>query len=319
MTTETHRSHRRALKLSFGMLLLIAGLGAGTAPAYEAKTYCGDSGTWIQILGAGGSELDDSTASASYLVWRDGKARVLVDPGPGASLLFDLAQARYEDLEAIVVTNLEVGNSADLPAFARGALDTPRIEPLRVIGPSGSDAYPDIETFMGRLFGPEGVYPYLSDTLEGRYDGNRMLVTSVPARGRKVWSRFATENLKIGAVPVNHGAVPALAYRVDIGDERIVFTGDFNNEKATLATFAEGAEALIINHSIAESARGRDRDLYIRPSQIGRLAAQIDPRFVILGHRTGRTRGVESLSRQEIEKGYSGSLLFASDMECWGL
>ncbi len=32
-----------------------------------------------------------------------------------------------------------------------------------------------------------------------------------------------------------------------------------------------------------------------------------------------RTRGRETQSREAIEKHYQGSVIFANDMECWGL
>ena len=64
----------------------------------QADELCGDRGVWVQILGAGGPELDDGQAGSSYIVWNDGKARVLVDTGPGASVGFDQAGAKIEDL-----------------------------------------------------------------------------------------------------------------------------------------------------------------------------------------------------------------------------
>jgi hypothetical protein len=41
--------------------------------------------------------------------------------------------------------------------------------------------------------------------------------------------------------------------------------------------------------------------------------------MVILGHRMNRTRGRETLTTQAIEAHYQGSLIFANDLECWGL
>ena len=41
--------------------------------------------------------------------------------------------------------------------------------------------------------------------------------------------------------------------------------------------------------------------------------------MLILGHRMNRTRGRESQSREAIEAHYSGALIFADDLECWGL
>jgi ribonuclease BN (tRNA processing enzyme) len=55
------------------------------------------------------------------------------------------------------------------------------------------------------------------------------------------------------------------------------------------------------------------------PGQIGQIAAEAGVRMVVLGHRMNRTRGRETLTTQAIEAHYQGSLIFANDLECWGL
>lgn len=49
----------------------------------NAAEVCGKSGIALQVLGSGGPELQDKRASSSYLIWQDGKARVLIDSGGG--------------------------------------------------------------------------------------------------------------------------------------------------------------------------------------------------------------------------------------------
>ena len=73
--------------LNYPCLLSIVSILAGAAPvaAYDVRNYYGDTGVWVQTLGGGGPELDDEQASASYLIWQDGKARVLIDPAPGST------------------------------------------------------------------------------------------------------------------------------------------------------------------------------------------------------------------------------------------
>jgi hypothetical protein len=40
---------------------------------------------------------------------------------------------------------------------------------------------------------------------------------------------------------------------------------------------------------------------------------------LILSSRAKRTFGIESASKDAIEKSYKGPLIFANDLECWGL
>jgi len=308
----------RLRPLLFSALLL--SLLSNNAAAAPDQRYCGDNGVWLQILGAGGPELTDHQASASYVVWQDNVARLLVDTAPGSSVQFDKAGARIEDLDAIVFTHLHVDHSADFPAYIKGSFFAERTTPLKVFGPSGGGPYPDTTTFVERLIGPEGAYAYLADFLTFKSSGGyKVTATNVPSKGNRRWAKFRSDNIKLSAIPVNHGPVPAIAWRVEIGGHAIVFSGDFNNEKNVLGKFAKDADALVIHHAIPESARGTARKLHVTPSQIGRIAATANPRMVVLGHRMSRTRGVESLSREKIEENYTGSLIFANDMECWGL
>ena len=287
----------------------------------QADELCGDRGVWVQILGAGGPELDDGQAGSSYIVWKDGKARVLVDTGPGASVGFDQAGAKIEDLHAILFTNLNVDHTGDFPAFIQGSAFADRKEQLVVLGPdSNNPDYPDTETFIDRLIGPSGAFAYLKDYLTYKSSGGyRLRARNVPASGNRRWARFGNDEVKIAAIPVNRGTVPALAWRVDIGDMSVVFSGDFNNEKNVLPKFAKDADALIVTHAIPENSRGRQRETYALPSQLGRIASQAEARMLVLSHRMNRTLGRESQSRSHIEENYGGYVLFANDMECWGL
>ena len=300
--------------------ILIALLGSMTITGH-ADEVCGDTGVWLQILGAGGPELDDGQAGPSYLVWHDGKARALIDTGPGASVAFDKSNANFEDLQVIAFTHLHVDHTADFPAFVKGSYFLDRKDPLVVLGPdSNDDRFPDTETFVNRLIGPDGAYAYLSDFLTYKSSGGyRIRPRNVPSTGKRQWGRFANEHLKMFAIPVNHSFVPALAWRVEIGGMKIVFTGDFNNQKNVMPKFAEEADALVATHAIPEIARGAARELHALPSQLGRIAAQADARMLVLGHRMTRTRGRESQTRAKIEEHYDRFVLFANDMECWGL
>ena len=118
---------------------------------------------------------------------------------------------------------------------------------------------------------------------------------------------------------VHHGDMPSVAWRVEVGGHAIVFTGNFSNRKDVVAGFAKGVDALVIHLAIPEFARGTVRDLYVRPSQIGRIAERADARMVVLGYRTSRTLGRETQSRTALEEYYAGPLVFANELECWGL
>ena len=315
--TAPHNSAMKRLLI----LLLAFGYGLSGPSAHGAEGgYCGDEGVWIQLLGAGGPELNDGQSGPSYLVWLNNQARLLVDTAPGSSTQFDRAGAKFEDLDAIVFTHLRADQTADFPSFVKGSQFAERGRPLTVLGPDGNDEYPDTETFIARLIGPDGAYPNLADFLTYRSSGGyKINPRNVPATGRRRWSRFGTSNLRLAAIPVHHSNVPAIAWRVEIGGQILVFTGDFSNQKNIIPEFAENADALVVSHAIPDTARGTLRELYALPSQLGQIARQANARLLILGHRMNRTRGRESQSREAIEAHYQGALVFGNDLECWGL
>ena len=88
---------------------LLLSLAAVAATSKLAKGgACQTASLALQVLGSGGPEFDDQRASSSYLIWQNGKARVLIDIGGGAALRFEQSGANIEDLSAIVFTHLHL-------------------------------------------------------------------------------------------------------------------------------------------------------------------------------------------------------------------
>lgn len=272
------------------------------------------------MLGSGGPELDDNRSAASYIVWHDERAILLVDPGPGSSLRFDEAGARFVDLDAIVFTSTQADRTIDFPSFIAGSLQTGRAHPLPVLGPDGNESQLSTKELVERLIGPEGAYSDLSEYLTfGNPDGYKITTRNVPATGQRRWSRFGSKDLKLSSVPVNQNDIPSIAWRAEIAGLSIVFTGNFNNEKDVIAEFAKDVDALVVHFAIPENARGKVRRRHVVPSQIGRIAARANARMLILGYRTSRTLGRESANRKVIDEHYAGPIVFANELECWGL
>lgn len=281
--------------------------------------YCGDEGVWLQILGSGGAELTDQRSPASYLLWIDENARLMVNAGSGAALRFDEAGAAFADLDAVVFTHLRTHSTADFASLIEGSRNAERKRLLPIFGPAADDG-DSMTAFVERLLGQSGLYPELAGYLTFRSPGGyKISARDVPAFGARRWARYSTENIKLSAMPVHHGDIPALAWRVQVGEFALVFLGGFNNQKNVVATFAKDADALIVPHAVPEDVRGEGREFFAIPSQLGRVAAEANVRMLVLGHRTSRTTGRESVSRAAIEQHYGGPLIFANELECWGL
>jgi ribonuclease BN (tRNA processing enzyme) len=299
-----------AFRLALSVLASIAALSAHAAG-------CEAQGVQLQVLGSGGPELDDGRASSAYLVWQDGRARLLVDLGSGSLLNFEHSGARVEDLDMILLTHMHVDHVADLPALIKASYFTGRSRDLPLFGPSGNLLMPGTTMLARALFGGEqGAFRYLSDYLDGG-EAYRLLPRTLDARGRaqqEVWKR---DDLRLVTVPVHHGPIPALAWRVELGGKVLVFSGDMNGDNATLPGLAKDADLLVAHHAVPESAKGAARKLHMPPSVIGDIAAEARVKQLLLSHRMNRTLGREKESAAIIRKRYSGPLAFVEDGQCF--
>lgn len=128
---------------------------------------------------------------------------------------------------------------------------------------------------------------------------------------------MADSPYRITAVPVHHGPIPALAWRVEIGGKTIVFSGDMNNDNDTLTMLAKQADLLVAHHAIPEEAAGVARNLHMPPSVIGQIAAKAGVKQLVLSHRMNRTLGREQASTRFIHRSYSGQMQYADDLQCF--
>jgi ribonuclease BN (tRNA processing enzyme) len=283
-----------------------------------ARAACPDHRVQLQVLGSGGPELNDGRASSSYLIWADGRARVLVDTGGGSSANFEKSGAKIEDLQAVLFTHFHVDHSGDFAAYVKASFFTERKQDLPVFGPDGNARMPSTSRFLTTLIGADGAFRYLSSYVERDEPGDFKLVphnVSLDAGQAEVFD--LNPGLKVSAMPVHHGPIAAIAWRVDINGCSISFSGDMNNQTDNLSILAKGSQLLVAHNAIPEDAGGVARQLHMPPSEIGKIARRAGVEKLLLSHRMNRTLGnVRELeTRAEISKQYSGPIIFADDLD----
>jgi ribonuclease BN (tRNA processing enzyme) len=279
---------------------------------------CGSQGVAVQVLGSGGPELQDKRASSSYLVWENGRTRVLIDAGGGSALRFGESGAQMSQLDVVLFTHFHIDHSGDFPTLIFSSWFEDRKRPLPIYGPQGNDFMPSTTEFVSDFFGGQhGAYRYLSELLEPGEEGSykiqphNVIVSSIPV------TAFQGNDLTASAVRVFHGAVPALAWRVEVGGKVIVFSGDTNGEGEGLIRLAKGADLFLAHNAVPEGATGVERRLHMPPSVIGQIAADAEVKHLVLSHRMLRTLGKEEQTQSEIRKRYSGPIAFANDLDCF--
>lgn len=298
--------------------LLAAACVAGS-DATLAATACGASGLALQVLGSGGPEMR-GRASASYLVWIDGKARVLVDAGGGSALRFGESGARVADFAVVAFTHLHSDHSADFPVLIKSSHfeDPPRKRPLPVLGPAGSELMPSATQFIAGLFAPNsGVFRYLGPA--GDEQIYKVEARDLGLGPDEVRTVFEQDGVRIMATPVVHAKIPALAFRVEAQGRSIVFSGDGNGDNGNLEKIGAGASLRVAHLAIDDGFHLGARRLHAPPDLIGKIAARAKVERLVLSHRRPETLGKEERLQRVIAAEYSGPITFADDLECFAL
>jgi len=263
----------------------------------------------FEVLGSGGPEID-GRASASYIVWIDDKARVLVDAGSGSMLRFEQSGAKLEDLEVIVLTHMHIDHSVDLPSYVKAGYFSDRRAVLPILGPNGNKYFPDIKAFLEALFGSGGAYKYMSDVLDKESDSFEIVPVEIDSSS-VIYKKFKSFNLEL--TNVNHGNVPAIAVRINIGSKSILVSGDTNNENKSLQKLAKDVDLFVAHHAIPQGADGYATHLHMKPLEIGAVAKSAHVKKILLTHRMRRTIGREKSTLNFIRENYKGEVLFAED------
>ncbi|MDQ7084614.1 MAG: hypothetical protein Q9M36_06645 [Sulfurovum sp.] len=96
-------------------------------------------------------------------------------------------------------------------------------------------------------------------------------------------------SVSISAISVHHGPIPALAYRVTVGEQSITFSGDMNGDYHTLEKLAQNTNILVAHNAVPKDARGIATRLHMTPFIIGQIAQSAKVKSLVLSHRMLRT------------------------------
>lgn len=271
----------------------------------------------VEVLGSGGPLADDDRASAGYLVWIDGEARLMIDAGGGTFLRFAEARAKVASLEGILISHFHADHASDLPAILKSGSFEGRTAALTVAGPSGNDYFPGLAAFLDATLDTKtGAYRYLGGYLSG--EGlPKLSLKEVDAGDGVIRTVVDAPPLKAGSIPVNHGDVPALAFIVTVDNKTAVFAGDQSafSDAFDEALAGTSPDLLIAHHAIREGP-GQPRGLHRAPSSIGEMAAAMKARKLVLSHNMQRALANLDRGLKAIRNSYDGAIEIAGDHTC---
>ena len=279
-------------------------------PSSASAQGCSGSEVAVQVLGSSGPRVTRDRASASYLVWLNGRSRILVDAGGGAYLRFGQAGARVSDLSLIAISHFHPDHVSDLPALLWS--ENVREEPLAIAGPSGNDAVPSLPIFLRRLFDPStGAFQVLGGTLGGSSGRGVPLEAGVVDVTKTEPSLVLDQpDVSVTAIGIPHGNIPALAYRVRVRNRTIVFSTDQTGTNPRFTEFARGADVLVMHLAIAA---GGTSALHASPAVVGRVAREAGVGRLVLGH-IGQFDLDAAVA--EVKQSYEGPLTVGADLQC---
>ena len=125
------------------------------------------------------------------------------------------------------------------------------------------------------------------------------------------------EGFEVDALPVPHGPVPTLAFRLRRGDTTLVFASDQNGSDPTLVDFAHDADLLVMHMAIPSDADPVARNLHATPEKIGAIAQAAGAKTLLLSHFMARSLANLDDNVAIVRSQYSGRVIIAEDLTCF--
>lgn len=221
------------------------------------------SGARITLLGTGTVALNGARSCAGYL-YEAGDVKLLLDCGSGVTHRLAELGLPWPAISHVALTHFHIDHHGDLPtlifAWKYGQLPT-RSEPLSIHGPAGTRS---LVERLAAAYGEWLTAPGFPVEIHEMAPGETALLPS---------------GVRLTAQKVPH-TVESVAYSIEHGVRRIVYTGDTGPDDA-LADWARGCDLLVCECSLPASMAIRE---HLTPEQCARLAGRAEPRHVVLTH-----------------------------------
>ncbi len=274
----------------------------------------------LQVLGSGGPIADDKRASSGYVIRVNGHGRVLIDIGGGIFQRFGAAGLRMDELEFIGISHFHTDHSADFPALMKSAYFSSRARPLFIAGPAAAGSFPGLHDWLTSLLAPgKGAYAYLSGYIDGSAEPFSLKPVEVPLDSGRLFDVVSVDNITVTALPVPHGPVPSLAYKIQLGELVVVISGDQNLSDLSFVQFLKNADLWVMPMPIPENAGKIAKNLHAQPSKIGEVAATAGVKNLLLSHFMKRSLQNLEENVALVKAGYQGRVLLAEDLAQWSI
>jgi len=299
----------------------------------------------VMVLGSGGPVATPSgRASAGYMIFVEGKPRVLMDVGGGTYQRIAASGMNIKDLDIVLLSHLHIDHTGDLSStiktiyFHNNLAGTGRTNPVRIYGPAENGVpfpgttvsqYPATSDYAHDHYAlPGGTERYLNifataisqGASKFAYEAHDLNSAVAGASMEEILS--TPDGLVLKAIAVDHGPVPALAFRIEYKGHSIVYSGDTGSRGPNMVTIAQDADLLIYDTAIMEDQPTNPvfHILHTEPARIGEVAQAANVKKLVLSHITPvtepRLKEVKQIIRSQA---YTGKISEAEDLKVYNL
>jgi ribonuclease BN (tRNA processing enzyme) len=292
------------------LLITLTALLCATADDARSAASTGPALSLL-VLGSGGPGAT-GRAGAGYVVLLDGRARILVDAGPGTFARAGEAGVDLGEVQTVLLTHLHADHATELPGLVKARAVAARSDiAFDIYGPPASGVYPSTTRFVDLLLGPDGAFAYLRD-----FAGHLTILAHDVERSTEPRILMRDGALTLSAIAGHHGEAPSVVYRVDYGGRSITFTGDIDaSGHDALARLAKDTSLLVFDAVVLDPP-GSPPALYAlhtAPRDIGRLAREAHAGKLLLSHLNPAIDRAQTAVRASIRESYKGPVEFARD------
>ena len=293
----------------------------------------------VMVLGSGGPIATASgRASAGYLIFVNDEPRILMDVGGGTYQRVAKSGVNLRALDTILLSHLHIDHTGDLSAviktvyFHNNLAGTGRTNPIHIYGPRdngvpfpGTDIeqYPSTSRYVddhyAKANGVERYLNFFATAISGgaskfAYQAHDLNSTVAGAAVEEVLR--TDDGILVEAIAVDHGPVPAVAYRVSYRGHSIVYSGDTKSTGPNMVTIAQDADLLIYDTAITDVLPPNPvfHALHTSPTRMGEVAAAANVKKLVLSHITPVTEPRLAEVVQLVQQNYHGRIVAANDL-----
>ena len=267
------------------------------------------------IIGSGSPKYNTERSGPSVLISYK-NTQILVDMGNGTQANLDKNNTRIRNLDALLFTHHHLDHNEEFaPIFIQTLLGGQK---TIIAGPKQTTSIID------------NILDIYEEDITYRLSKSGRTLNDVKAnytaKNLTGSNTFNIGDIKISYTPVNH-TIATLAYRFDAGNQSIVISGDLTYSES-LPILAKNADYLIIDSGGAiqlgsnrNSSKGRKsksgnkkkQTAHVNLSESSQMAKESNVKNLVLTHFVA-TNIDEDATSAEIEKKYSGTIIYGEDL-----